>query len=218
MAHEWRIPDHEYFRQEQRRGRRHAFEPLDPVFTVLVVIDVVPFFETNAHSGDVINSSNRLAEALRARGGSVAWVLPSSVDPYPELSQEFYGAETAEKYRTSGGEGPLRNRLCHNLETLETDLFVEKRGPSAFFPGHCDLHARLTARGVRTVLITGLVTNVCCEGTARDTRASGYGVIMIADGTGTVSDDVHNSTLFTIYRSFGDVRSTADALELIGRG
>lgn len=139
-----------------------------------MVVDVVPFFATNRHSRDVIEASNRLATALRARGGQVAWVVPSSIDPHSELSREFFGADMAEAFRTSGGEGPLPERLCHDLEVHGTDLFVEKVGPSAFFPGSCDLHDRLALRRVRTVLITGLVTNVCCEATARDARALGY--------------------------------------------
>jgi hypothetical protein len=42
--HDWRIEDREYARQEERRGRRHAFETLVPARTPRVVIDMVPFF------------------------------------------------------------------------------------------------------------------------------------------------------------------------------
>lgn len=73
----------------------------------------------------------------------------------------------------------------------------------------------LAARSIKTVIIAGMVTNVCCEGTARDARACGYRVIMVADANATVSDAAHNATLFTIYRSFGDVRPTQEVLDLI---
>jgi hypothetical protein len=39
--HAWRIEPREYARQEERRGRRHAYESLDPVRTALIVIDMV---------------------------------------------------------------------------------------------------------------------------------------------------------------------------------
>jgi hypothetical protein len=42
--HYWRIEDREYARQEERRGRRHAFETLVPARTARVMIDMVPFF------------------------------------------------------------------------------------------------------------------------------------------------------------------------------
>ena len=43
-THEWYIEEHEYLRQESRRGRRHAYEGLTPERTALFVIDMVPFF------------------------------------------------------------------------------------------------------------------------------------------------------------------------------
>ena len=216
MAHIWAIADREYARQEARRGRRHAFERLDPRTTALVVVDMVPFFaKENLHCRDAIAPINRLVDALRAAGGLVAWVLPSDVDPHPELSQEFYGAEAAETYRTSGGVGPLASRLCPELDAKAGDLFVEKQSTSAFFPGYSPLPGELAARGIATVIIAGTVTNVCCESSARDARTLGYRVIMAADANATTSDGVHNATLHTIYRSFGDVRSTDDILNLI---
>ena len=217
MAHDWSIPEREYARQEERRGRRYAFEHLDPRTTALVVVDMVPFFEGNVHSRDTIERVNLIAGALRRSGGVIAWILPSADDPHPELSREFYGDAVAEMFRTSGGEGPLPHRLCAGLQWLPSDIFVEKRSASAFFPGHCDLHDMLAARSIRTVVIAGVVTNVCCEGTARDARALGYRVIMVADANATVSDGVHNATLVTVYRSFGDVRPTDAVLDLIAQ-
>jgi nicotinamidase-related amidase len=215
VAHNWSIPTREYARHEERRGRRHAFEHLDPRTTALVVVDMVPFFEGNAHSHDTIERINLIAGALRRSGGTVAWILPSADDPHPELSREFYGEAVAEMFRMSGGEGPLPNRLCAGLQWLASDLFAEKQSASAFFPGHCDLHDVLATRAIRTVIVTGVVTHVCCEGTVRDAKALGYRVIMVADGNATVSDAVHNATLFTVYRSFGDVRPTDEVLGLI---
>ncbi|MDO6416726.1 cysteine hydrolase [Sphingomonas sp. BIUV-7] len=215
MTHNWSIPEREYARQEQRRGRRHAFSHLAPRSTALVVVDMVPFFAGNKHSADVIENINRIAAPLRDAGGTIAWVIPSSDDPYPDLSNEFYGREAAEAFRVSGGQGPLESRLCPSLERYPSDLFLEKRTASAFFPLHCNLHSQLGSREIKTVIIAGMVSNVCCEGTARDARACGYRVIMAAEANATVSDEVHNSTLFTIYRSFGDVRSTTDIIGLI---
>jgi nicotinamidase-related amidase len=54
------------------------------------------------------------------------------------------------------------------------------------------------------------VTNVCCESSARDASTLGYRVIMVADANAARRDQDHNATLHTIYRSFGDVRPTAE--------
>ena len=49
-------------------------------------------------------------------------------------------------------------------------------------PGTSDLPERLRARGFDTVLITGTVTNVCCESSARDANMTNFRTIMVSDG------------------------------------
>ena len=44
LLHDWHIEAREYARQENRRGRRHAYEAIDPATTALLVIDMVAFF------------------------------------------------------------------------------------------------------------------------------------------------------------------------------
>lgn len=218
MGHAWIIAEREYARHEARRGRRFAFETLRPATTALVVVDMVPFFaEQNPYCRDVIAPINELAAALRLAGGVVAWVLPGP-DPFDALSIAHNGAEGAAAYRGSGGVGPLPGRLCHELDAAADDLFAEKTATSAFFPGRCDLHERLVERGIDTVVVVGTVTNVCVEATARDARTLGYRTILVADACAARTDAEHNATLHTFYRSFGDVRPTAEVLEMIGAG
>ena len=157
-----------------------------------------------------------LATALRACGGTVAWVLPGKEVPSP-VRDEFLGAEIAAAYGRSGGEGPLRDRLWYELDVSTEDLLVEKTAASAFFPGRCDLTLRLEERGIDTVLVTGTVANVCCESTARDASTLGYRVIMVADANAAIRDEDLNATLHTIYRSFGDVRPTDEVLRLLAQ-
>ncbi|WP_210435506.1 isochorismatase family protein [Saccharopolyspora sp. ASAGF58] len=73
----------------------------------------------------------------------------------------------------------------------------------------------MTRRGIDTVLITGTVTNVCCESSARDASTLRFRVIMTADGNAAGRDEEHNATLHTIYRSFGDVRPTAEVVAML---
>lgn len=213
--HDWRIEEREYARHESRRGRRHAFESLDPARTALVVIDVVPFFVLdNEFCLGIVPNINRLAGSLRRAGGTVAWVLPGAGEPMA-VTEEFYGPEIAEMYRRAGGEGPLADRLWPELDTHADDVLVEKTAASAFFPGSSSLPDLLQERGVDTVLVTGTVTNVCCESSARDASTLGHRVILVADANAARRDQDHNATLHTIYRTFGDVRPTSEVIELI---
>ena len=59
------------------------------------------------------------------------------------------------------------------------------------------------------------MSNVCCESSARDASTLGYRVIFVADANAARRDEDHNATLYTIYRSFGDVRTTGEVVALV---
>ncbi|MFC9932282.1 isochorismatase family protein [Streptomyces sp. NPDC127190] len=215
--HDWWIDPREYARQESRRGRRHAYESLDPERTALIVIDMVPFFaEANPYVRGIVPNVGRIAGALRTAGGLVAWVLPANEPPLGRVSSEFYGPTVSKAFAATGGEGPLRSRLWHALDVRPDDLVVEKTAYSAFFPDRSPLPGLLAECATDTVLITGALTNVCCESSARDAATTGLRVLMVADANAARRDRDHNAALSTIYRSFGDVRTTDEVLDLIG--
>ena len=215
-VHDWTVPEREYRRHEQRRGRRHAFTELVPARTALVVVDLVPFFVGEPWFPlGVVDRVNTLAGVVRRTGGRVVWVLPGAEPPLP-ARLEFYGATIAETYRLSGGgEGEPTGRLWHELTVDPGDDCVEKTASSAFFPGRSPLPALLTEAGVDTVLLAGTTTDVCCESSVRDAATLGFRTILVADGCASATDDAHNATLRTVYRSFGDVRPVAELVTLL---
>jgi ureidoacrylate peracid hydrolase len=75
-------------------------------------------------------------------------------------------------------------------------------------PGTSELPDRLRARGFDTVLITGTVTNVCCESSARDANMTNFRTIMVADGNAANSRAEHDASLAAFYNTFGDVMDT----------
>src|SRR6476661_9145228 len=100
--HAWLVEEREYARHEARRGRRHAYERLDPRRTALVVVDLVPFFvEEMPYARGVVPRVNTIATTLRGAGGTVAWVLPGSGEP-SAVSDEFFGPEIAAMFRACG--------------------------------------------------------------------------------------------------------------------
>lgn len=214
--HTWYIDPKQYARHEQRRGKRHAYQTIRASATALVVIDMIPFFvKENPYCRGIVPNIARLASILRAAGGTVAWVLPAVETSVSDVKREFFGDTMADVYNSSAGSGSLRERIWHEFDVLPSDLMIEKSSPSAFFPGYSPLHSILKENNIDTVLITGTVTNVCCESSARDASTLGYRVIMIADANAGISDESHNAALHTIYRSFGDVRPTEEVVGLI---
>jgi nicotinamidase-related amidase len=144
----------------------------------------------------------------------VVWVVPDPATTLSDHAIEFYGPEVAHRYGLAGRSDDFGSRLWHEFVVGDKDLVVEKSASSAFFPGLSPLPDLLQDRGVDTVLISGTVTNVCCESSARDASTLGYRVIAVADAMAGVDDESHNASLRTIYRSFGDVRPTSEVVAL----
>ncbi|HYZ41100.1 MAG TPA: isochorismatase family protein, partial [Stellaceae bacterium] len=75
-------------------------------------------------------------------------------------------------------------------------------------PGTSELPDRLRARGFDTALITGTVTNVCCESSARDANMMNFRTIMVSDANAANTQEEHDASLTAFYNVFGDVMDT----------
>jgi nicotinamidase-related amidase len=197
----------------RRGGRRYAFADLTAPRTALVVIDLAQnYIENTPCAAAIVAPINRLARALRAAGGAVAWVMPAPMSENPLLralwGEDHYGRIAAETQPESYAAAPAAG-----LEREGSDIAVEKSAYSAFFPGRCALPELLAARGIDTVLITGVLTNMCCESSARDAMTRGFRVVMVADANAARSDEEHQAALYNVMRNFGDVRTSADLVE-----
>ena len=84
-------------------------------------------------------------------------------------------------------------------------------------PGTSDLPERLRARGFDTVLITGTVTNVCCESSARDANMTNFRTVMVSDGNAAATQQEHDAALAAFYNIFGDVMDTDMIVDCLKR-
>ena len=64
---------------------------------------------------------------------------------------------------------------------------------------------------VEDVVVSGIMTNLCCESTARDAYYRDYRVFFPADGTGSISEEMHVASLLNLAFGFAYV-TTADAI------
>lgn len=133
--HDWSIDEREYARQEVRRGRRHAYDDLDPACTALIVVDMVPFFaDTGPYFRGIVSNINALAGALRDADGTVAWVLPEVSAP-SDWAAGFFGDAVATMFAASGGVGPLQARLWHELDARAAMSGPRSQRPVLSFRG-----------------------------------------------------------------------------------
>ena len=215
MQHPSGIPEKIVRKVVARRGRLHAFESLDATRTALVVIDLdTATVGSNDDCRRLVPIVNRLAAAVRDSGGVVAWVL-SQMPDMPKHFAAILGAELATKYFNDGCPGGAGTKLWPELRQEQRDIVAFKSGASAFFPGKCNLREQLDARGIDTVLIAGTVTNICCESSARDAAELDYKVILISDALAGHAHGLHEATLATFYRIFGDVRLSEEIVHLL---
>src|ERR1700730_11506637 len=216
--HTLAIPRSVIDRVIERRGREHVYDDLDPAKSAMVVVDMQNAFMLPgvAHSlcpmaEKIVPNINRLAEAVRATGGTVFWIKTTftqeslrSWSTYFEMASPERVAKRIEALTADS----LGHQLWSGLDVRPQDPIVEKNRFSAFIQGSSDLGAALHERGLDTVLVAGTVTNVCCESTARDAMMLNFKTIMVTDGNAAAADEDHNGSLRAFYLMFGDIAST----------
>jgi ureidoacrylate peracid hydrolase len=216
--HTLAIPKSVIDRVIERRGREHAYDDLDPARSALVVVDMQNAFMLPgvAHSlcpmaEQIVPNINRLARAVRDTGGTVLWIKTTftaealrSWSTYFEMTSPERVAKRIEALTADS----LGHALWSGLDVRPQDPIVEKNRFSAFIQGSSNLAAVLRERGLDTIMVTGTVTNVCCESTARDAMMLNFRTIMVTDGNAAATDEDHNASLIAFYLSFGDIMST----------
>jgi len=103
-------------------------------------------------------------------------------------------------------KGTEGHRIWNDLNVLDGEPVIEKTRFSALVQGSSTLDAYLQEHGVDTLIITGCLTDVCCESTARDAMMLNYRAIMVTDAADTDAD--HNAALTASYSTFGDIMPT----------
>ncbi|MBT9289705.1 isochorismatase family protein [Prosthecodimorpha staleyi] len=221
------IPQSVVDRVVARRGSAHPFSDLDPARTALVVVDLQNGFMMDGvghavcpTAREIVPNVNRLAATVRATGGKVFWIRNTHYDEcftsWSILHDYTVPDKRAHRIR-SMSEDTLGNELWADLDVKPEDDMVRKTRFSAFIQGSSDLELRLRRQGIDTLLITGTVTNVCCETTARDAMMLNFKTIMITDGNAAANDEEHNAALIAFYLTFGDILSTDETIACLER-
>lgn len=97
-------------------------------------------------------------------------------------------------------ENPLSK--IHGVFDTSWAGVIEKSQYDAFY--NTSLDELLHQLGVKTVVITGVMTNLCCETTARSAFVRGYRVLMPVDGTATMNIELHRATTANLAHGFSE--------------
>jgi nicotinamidase-related amidase len=196
-------------------------ERIAPQHTAIVLIDMQKDLVYDGYLCDqagrdltatrsVIPTMRRLLKAARSCGALVCHVGFSTYpdhgsDSGPWLAQRRRSTYSSDKLCISGTDGA---EFIDELSPADGEIVVYKHRYSAF--KGTDLDMVLRSRGIRTVITTGVSTNVCVESTLRDAFETGYYVCIPSDATASWDMSLHESTLQTVNHRFGLVIDTAE--------
>jgi nicotinamidase-related amidase len=103
-------------------------------------------------------------------------------------------------------EGTPESEVHAHIAPLPDEKVVLKHRYSAFFD--TELGTVLRCLKVEDLVIAGLMTNLCCESTARDAYYRDYRVFFPADATGTINEEMHLASLLNLSFGFAVISTT----------
>jgi nicotinamidase-related amidase len=183
---------------------------IDPATTALVLIDlqngIVARPVAPHTAANVVQRSAVLAEGMRRRGGTVVYVhvliaetqSPIADRPRPRLMTPL---------------PPEASELVPEAGFQPGDVVVAKRQWGAFYG--TDLDLQLRRRRIRTLIMTGIATNIGVESTARDAQERGYELIFAEDAMSSLSTEMHRFAIENIFPVMGRVRNSEEILNAL---
>ncbi|MGV4966021.1 isochorismatase family protein [Priestia aryabhattai] len=177
---------------------------IDFTKTALVLIDlqkgIVPI------GGDeIVEKSVQLVNRFREQNGFISFVRVDFQDGKDALTPETDQKPSAPQERPADWA-----EFDPRLNVQENDYIVTKRQWGAFFG--TDLDLQLRRRGIDTIVLCGIATNIGVESTAREAFQYGYNQIFITDAMATFTKEEHEATRSYIFPKIGKLRTTQQFL------
>lgn len=224
--HEIRITETTTQRMLQTKGKEFAYEDIDLGRTAHLVIDMQNgFVEEGAPievpvAREIVDNVNAISAAVR-EGGGVNVFFRFTVDPADDWSvylKNFGGERCLEGDAHAFRAGSHNHGIYPKMDVTGRDLVMDKTRFSAFTPASSSISDLLADRDIDTIIVTGTLTNCCCESTARDAAQLNLKVIFVSDANAALTDEAHNGTLNSLAPVFADVMPTEKVLDVVANG
>jgi nicotinamidase-related amidase len=182
---------------------------LDPKKTALVLIDLqngIVSRDTKPYSAhEVIERSRSLADAFRSKGAPVVYVRV--------LIHDFLALPSDETMNMPKDIPASASEIAESAGMQSSDLLITKRHWGAF--AGTNLEQELRSRGIETVVLTGIATNMGVESTLRQGTGLGFAFITVEDACSTFSQEMQDFAFKAIFPRLSKVRTTQQMLEAI---
>jgi nicotinamidase-related amidase len=181
--------------------------------TALVVIDLQKGIaamhrKLEPYTADqVVANVSKLVGRFRALGMPVFLVHVMSID-----GKDMLRPLTDQQVQWNSSQRPADwAEFVEEIRPTEKDIVITKRQWGAFYGTELDLHLR--RRGIETIVLCGVSTNIGVETTAREAYQRGYNQIFVTDAMTANSKDEHEATLKFIFPRIGLLRTTDQVLK-----
>ncbi|MBT0667476.1 cysteine hydrolase [Novosphingobium profundi] len=197
---------------------------IDPATTALVVVDIqvdfaapqglaATFCDDLAPIEAVIDRIEELIAAAREAGMTLAFMRvvtrPETDSAALKTLMERRGMPGGEAICRAEGGGADYYRIAPEPGDIE----IEKRLFDSFH--ETDFDAQLRARGIDTLLMTGITTECCVDSTARTAFHKGYNVFLLSDACAAYEPHLHTGTLEVLSQNIGLLATSAAVLEVL---
>ncbi len=185
---------------------------LNPEKSALLVIDMQNYFLDLTH--DILGNVKRLITAFRKRELPVVFTQHThrNIEVDGGLLVQWWGRESMEVF----SPGKWEWEIINEIKPLPNETVInDKTRYSAFHK--TSLEATLRKEKVEEIVICGVMTNYCCETTARDAFNRDFKVFFVEDATATDDPFLHQATLCNLASGFATIVSTKEIIERISK-
>jgi nicotinamidase-related amidase len=159
----------------------------------------------------VIPNARRLLAAFRAAGLPVLFtrhgpLLPDGSDMIARRRRRDTESLAATTTPTLWHRGTFEHAVVDELAPRADELVIDKNTSSAF--NSTGIEWLLRNKGIDTLVVGGMATDMCVETTARDAADRGFNAVIVEDSAATFCERHHRAALSGFARVFGQVRST----------
>jgi len=190
------------------------FFTVDPRSTAVIVIDMQNAFVAKGATYEtpgartMIPKLERILAFAREHEMPIIWTQSDHSAPYSGIMLKKFPTIREDKYLWQGDPS---FELYPEMAPRPGEFRVVKHKYDAFFETNLD--AILRNQSIKTVVIVGTATNVCCESTARSAFFRDYCVAFPSDCYASFDDSMHQATLKTLDMFFGRVMTTDELLQ-----
>lgn len=194
------------FADRDYRTDKHAAFEIRPAECALLLVDMQEDFVNPGNPMCIpeayrqVPRMQRLIESCRSAKVPVYYTEHTIA---PDVAHDFYEYWPPIKAGAIA-EGKPGSQLYREFKPIEGERVISAKHNYDSFAG-TDLDYSLRNRGVRTLIITGTLTNFCCESTARTGYFLGYHIVFGSDVNATDNALAQEATLRTLRRGFARI-------------